>query len=363
MATVKVDQVAAYAILKQPDVLRVDQVAAYAVLSTLPTDPFKVEVTQHIIDSINVTHQKGFVAADLTLGVPVAEVKDRFNTKLNVVFKPSSGYRGNMDFAYYRFPAKEIVVNRDLDILKYDKVMTTTDQVVTRFNTTFGTALTPSDFKSAPIPQDGPCTLEASANSMYFQPGTQINVGWMCPSDRDWEFAGLAWPATLAALPAYFAKAAFVAQLNTVLGRTVAAAGVTFANTASLNPGPSSIREIQRDVSYPSADGQSTQSHKVFYNRLDLAGMSAFTFPTTTKVLEDTTIHHILPTIQAITGIPFTIYDVEDLPVVAQDSLTTFTLTLQAKASSPLFKGTYTLTVGRKPALATVFTSLSLGSV
>jgi hypothetical protein len=91
--------------------------------------------------------------------------------------------------------------------------------------------------------------------------------------------------------------------------------------------------------------------------------MAAFTFPTTVKVLEDTTIHHILPTINAITGIPFTIYDLEDLPVAAQDSLTTFTLTLQAKASSPLFKGTYTLTVGRKPALATVFTSLSLGSV
>lgn len=363
MPTVKVDQVAAYAILKQPDVMRVDQVAAYAVVSSPPTDSFTIEVKQHIVDSINLTHQKGFVLADLTLGVPVTEINDRFNAKLNVAFKPSSGYRGNLDFSYFRFPVKDIVGARNLDILKYDKVMTTTDQVVTRFNTTFGTALSPSDFKSAPIPQDGPCTLEASDNSMYFQPGTQVNVGWMCPSDRDWEFAGLAWPATLAALPAYFAKAAFVAQLNTVLGRTVVAAGVTFADTASLNPGPSSNREIQRDVSYPSADGQSTQSHKVFYNRLDLSGMSAFTFPTTTKVLEDTTIHHILPTINAITGIPFTTFDVEDLPVVAQDSLTTFTLTLQAKATSPLFKGSYVLTVGRKPALATVFTSLSLGSV
>jgi hypothetical protein len=110
-------------------------------------------------------------------------------------------------------------------------------------------------------------------------------------------------------------------------------------------------------------DGQSTVNKKVFYNRVDLADMSKYTFPTTPAVLEDTTVHHILPALVALTGIPFTTFDLEDLPVVAQASLTTFTITLQAKATSPLFKGSYTLTVGRKAALSSVFTSLSLGSV
>lgn len=363
MATVNVDQVAGFALVSQPMTMRLDQAIAYALVDQVTVLPYTTELKQHITNSINKTHNLSLTIDHFTMGAAVAVNNTKYNASLHATFLPASGFSGEIDLAFNRAGIADVVVNRNLDTLKYDKVMTRTPQALAVFNTLFGTKLTALDIVDAAIPQDAPCVLQAAPTSIWFVPGSQVSIGVLCPSDRDWELVGLTWPATLAALPTYFAKAAFVTMLNAVVGRTLDPTKVTFGNTAALSTGFGTNREIQRDAAYPSADGLSTLNHKVFYNRLDLAGLSAYTFPTTTAMLEDTTVHHILPAIVAMTGIPFTTYDVEDLPVTAQTSLTTFALTLQAKVDSPLFKGSYVLTVGRKPALLTLFTSTNLGSV
>lgn len=162
---------------------------------------------------------------------------------------------------------------------------------------------------------------------------------------------------------AYFTKAGFQAHLNKLLGRTVALADLTVANSCELNPGPASKREVRIAVSFPATDGVTRENRFLYYNRMDLVELNNAGYSTTLVLPEDTTVHQLLPFLQRNTGIEFTTYDLEDLPVVAQTSLSSFTLTLKAKAGSPRFKGTCEFVTGRKPTLASVFGSVNLGSV
>jgi hypothetical protein len=162
---------------------------------------------------------------------------------------------------------------------------------------------------------------------------------------------------------AYFNKARFVSALSTLEGRTLDPATVTLAGTVTAGPFLGSNKEVGRLCSYPSADGLSTLNRTVYYNRMDLAYLTTSVIPKLVQLTDGVMVYDLIPQLIQLTGIEFTTDDLVNAQVTAQSSSTSFTLTLTAKAGSPKFKGSCTLTVARKPALSTAFSTNSINWV
>lgn len=174
--------------------VNVDQISAVVMVADAVVLPFTTEVKQHVVNSIKLSQNLSITVNDVDLGAPSNEDNGAYNAKLPVTFKPSSGYRGTLPMAYMRYNIQDLVVGRDLDTLKYDKAMTRTVDILPVFNALFGTKVSAIDVVDEAIPLNGPCTLEAAPTSIWFTPGTKVTVGYLAPSDRDWEIPGLAWP-------------------------------------------------------------------------------------------------------------------------------------------------------------------------
>lgn len=196
MALIKLDQVAGYALVLQPQVIKLDQVAAYALVGLKMVNQYKVDAKQQIADSINSEHRLSLRVDDFDLGVPSIETAGRFNAKISISVKPSSGFSGSMDLLYARAPIEDIVVGRDLDLFRYNGEAVTTHEYLDVFNSIYGTKLTASDIVDEPIPTDTSTKFKATPDSLFFDPGTEVDVGILCPSARDFELKdkGLQWP-------------------------------------------------------------------------------------------------------------------------------------------------------------------------
>lgn len=174
--------------------VNVDQISAAVMVADKVVPPFTTEVKQHVTDSIKLSQNLSITVNDIDLGAPYNADDGAYNAKLPVTFKASSGYRGTLQMAYMRYDLVNLLNGRDPDVLKYDKAMTRTVDILPVFNALFGTKVSAIDVVDEPIPLDGPCVLEAAATSIWFKPGTKATVGHLAPGDRDWEIPGLAWP-------------------------------------------------------------------------------------------------------------------------------------------------------------------------
>lgn len=160
-----------------------------------------------------------------------------------------------------------------------------------------------------------------------------------------------------------FNKAAFVSLISTLVGRQLDPTKVTLQDQVVPSTGFGTKREVQMVVTFPDAAGTGTQTKTIYYYRRDLKDLETLILNKGTMFDEDTTVHKVLVQLERHTGIPFTTFDLEDDPVVAQESLTNFTIMLRAKAGAPYYKGSCTLTVGRKPLTSSLFTNSDLGYI
>ena len=160
-----------------------------------------------------------------------------------------------------------------------------------------------------------------------------------------------------------FSKAGFVSLISTLIGRQLDPTKVTLQDQVVPSTGFGTKREVQMVVTFPDAAGTGTLTKTVYYNRRNLKDLETLIVNKGMALGEATTVHKLLNQLERYTGILFTTYDLEDDPVVAQDSLTNFTVTLRAKAGSPQYKGSCTLTFVRKPLTSSLFTSAEIGYV
>ncbi|MNQ21063.1 hypothetical protein D3C85_341630 [compost metagenome] len=151
----------------------------------------------------------------------------------------------------------------------------------------------------------------------------------------------------------YFVDGTFIDRLGTLIERTLVQADCVVAPTST--PDTSiSTRDAVLNITIPKIGG-GTEVKEVRYFKLDLATLASFNL-VKGKCNENSTVHALLPTIQRLTGIPFTTNDLEDAPVVVTGSVTEFTLPLVAKVGSKWFKGRYDLPVSRKVQLSALAT-------
>jgi hypothetical protein len=160
-----------------------------------------------------------------------------------------------------------------------------------------------------------------------------------------------------------FSKAGFVTLISNLVGRTLDPTKVTLQDQVVPSTGFGTKREVQMVVTYPDAAGTGTLTKTFYYNRRQLKDLETLLLNKGTLFPEDTTVHKVLKQLERHTGILFTTFDLEDDPVVAQGSLANFTITLRAKSGSPFYKGSCTLTVGRKPLTSTLFTNSDIGYI
>lgn len=162
---------------------------------------------------------------------------------------------------------------------------------------------------------------------------------------------------------AQFNKAGFVSLISALVGRQLDPTKVTLQDQVVPSTGFGTKREVQMVVTYPDAAGTGITTRTIYYYRRNLKDLETILLNKGTLIAEGTTVHKILNQLERHTGILFTTFDLEDDPVVAQDSLTNFTITLRAKAGSPFYKGSCTLTVGRKPLTSSLFASSDIGYI
>lgn len=196
MATAKLDMVSGYALVDQEPVAKLDLVSANALVAGTLPNRYLVDVKTHIAQSINRNHMLSLKPEQFELGSIVKEDNNRFNARIEITALPASGYSGKMQVWFTRAPIEDIVANRDLDVFKYDGQVVNTRDLVPLFNSTFGTKLAPEDVVDEPIPTDRSTVLRASPESIWFEPGTEVDVGVLCPSARDTELLDKAmqWP-------------------------------------------------------------------------------------------------------------------------------------------------------------------------
>lgn len=196
MSTVKLDQVTGYALVRQSPIIKLDQVTAYALVGDKVVDDYLVTAKEHVVRSINSSHRLSLRINDVELGIPSPASGGRYNSVIDVTALPSSGFSGSISLSYLRKGIEDIVYNRDLDIFRYNGLVQTTRDLVPLFNSTFGTKLAPEDVVDEPIPTDRSTVLRASPESIWFEPGTEVDVGVLCPSARDAELLDKAmqWP-------------------------------------------------------------------------------------------------------------------------------------------------------------------------
>lgn len=366
MPTINLDQVAGYGLVRQPPTVRLDQVGAFALVGTSKALTYTTEVKQHVANSINATHNLNLKVADFDLGAPSNAQNGKYNASVRATMKPSSGYSGNIDLAYQRQNISDLILGRNMDLFKRTEGALLTTDYVAKFNSLFGTKITTADIVSESVPTSATCFFTAADTSIWFIPGTKVDMGILYAGARDWEIAGLTWP-TQANFASFFKADTLVAALGTLLGRTLDPTKCTVAATAAANTDVSSIRDSVIQITYPSVDGTSNITSSVYYYRLALSGLSAYTFATTPVWVETgTTLYSILSYINAVTGLALTTASVEDytFPTLADDA-TTVVVPLVAKATSRFFKGSYNLTVNRMPHIKTLFatTGENLGSI
>ena len=183
--------------------INVDQLAAYALVSPLAVSTYSVSYKQAIADAIKGTHNVTLQLVDFDLGTPVAKTVERFNTEIQLSVKPSSGFSGSMALAYTRMPIDNIGNGRDLDSFKYAQGANTTRDMLGVFNNKYGTKIDLTEIVDEPLNQTGDTIFKAASTAVLFLPGSQLNMGVLVPSDRDWELVGLLWPDTKAMYPTY----------------------------------------------------------------------------------------------------------------------------------------------------------------
>jgi hypothetical protein len=194
MGTIKVDQVSAYALTTQNKVISVDSVSAYALVSARSAAGFTLDYKQHIANSIKANHNVTLALSDFDLGTPITKVAGRFNAEIQLSVKPSSGFRGSVNLAYTRYPIDDLAYGRNLDTFKFVPGALTTGDMLDAFNAKFGTKVARSEIVDEALNQSGDTYFKASASSVFFEPGSQVNMGVIVPSARDWELVGLDWP-------------------------------------------------------------------------------------------------------------------------------------------------------------------------
>lgn len=159
----------------------------------------------------------------------------------------------------------------------------------------------------------------------------------------------------------FFEKEGFVALIGEALGKTIDPATATISSPRP-STGFGTNREAEVDITFLEEGIEVTSV--VYYFKLDLVGLSGFLLPTKTISYETGTVHSLLPYIRRITGINFSVDDLEDLPPIIDESdLATFKFPLVAKPGSVMFKGSYELVSARKPHLQTIVTNYDLGTI
>lgn len=201
MGTINVDQVSSYALTVQDKVIQVDQVSAYALVAGRSAAAFTIDYKQHIANSIKSVHNVTLAVSDFDLGTPVTKANGRFNAEIPFTVKPSSGYRGTINLAYMRYPIADFTYGRDLDTFKYVPGAVTTRDMLDAFNTKFGTKIARTEIVDETLNPTGDTIFKASADSVFFEPGSQVNMGVIVASARDHEIAGLVWPPDKELLP------------------------------------------------------------------------------------------------------------------------------------------------------------------
>lgn len=196
MATVKLDQVTGYALVSQPPTIKLDQISGYALVTDKVVNQYLLPAKEHVVQSVNLMHRLSLLPADVVLGSPVTQPAGQYNAAVDLSVLPSSGFSGGVTLRYFRSDIEDLVFNKDLDTLRYNGQLVTTHDIVPLFNQTYGTAISTDDIVDETIPLDRSTTLRAAASSLFFDPGTEVDVGVLCPSARDWELPNkaLAWP-------------------------------------------------------------------------------------------------------------------------------------------------------------------------
>lgn len=185
MGTINVDQVANYALIIQNKVINVDQVVAYALVAGRSASGFTIDYKQHIANSIKLTHNVNLAVSDFDLGVPITKVNGGFNAEIPFTAKPSSGYQGTINLAYVRLPIGDLLIGRDLSTFKYVAGAATTRDMLDVFNAKFGTKVERTEIVDEPLGQSGDTIFKASADSVFFEPGSQVSVGSLAPTLAD----------------------------------------------------------------------------------------------------------------------------------------------------------------------------------
>jgi len=140
------------------------------------------------------------------------------------------------------------------------------------------------------------------------------------------------------------------------------AAGTTMDNTmvsfAGLKTHDGSVSQKNTEVwVITNSNNPFTGRSKVYYDRLNLADLSNFTF-TKNPADPDVSVYTILDIIRNQTGITFTQDDLVDHQV--EDTGTVIQVLLEAKPTSLGFTGSFTLQLKNYPDISTLFTSNAL---
>jgi hypothetical protein len=359
MAEMNFDGVVMNAVVSVPANMNFDGVTVNAVTRLAGPTQFKRTPRVELLEALTATTGVALDPTKYDIGEVVNDTPVTARATIDLIALEASGKRRTTPVVYRRRNIYELINTLDLDLLKPTTAFPITNltQLVDAFNRTYGLTLANKDFKPLIINQGGPTTIMTALASWYFEPNTQVAIGRLDGTDREFELLlkGLTWPTkTLPAQQAYFVKDTFRAEFNKLFGDTFTAPQTQIPDVSAPSTGPTTNRE--REVALVFTVGQTVTNKKVYFFRLSLTDLPGQLIASSVwdlqagKFLDAGNVTELA----TMAGLPLDALEFVNTDLVETTPQGPINVTFKATDNSKFFKGEVTISVPRAPWVTTI---------
>lgn len=355
MTEMNFDGVAMNAVVSVPAVMNMDGVAVNVVTRLAGANQFRRTPRVELLEALSIATNVTLPPAQYDIGPVVNDDPPTARATIDLIALEASGKRRSTPVVYRRRDVRELMATLDLDLFKPADgfPIATFADIIATFNRLYGLTLTANDFQAASVAVGAPTILTTADTSHYFAPGTQVSLGRIDGTDRQYELLlkALSWPSanTLGAQQAFFNKDTFRVEFNKLFNDTFTAPQTQVPDVSAPSAGPTTSRERQITLTF--TVGQTVTNKTIYYYRVSLTELPQRVVTTTVwdilpgKFLDATNVAEFA----TMAGLPFDANEFANVDIADPTPAGTIDVTFKAAPNSKFFKGEATLTLSRAP--------------
>jgi hypothetical protein len=355
MAEMNFDGVAMNAIVSAPAEMNLDGVAVNVVTRLAVANQFKRTPRVEILEALSASTGVALDPAQYDIGPVVNDTPATARATIDLIALEASGKRRSTPVVYRRRDFRELMATLDLDTFKPSDgfPISTYADIIATFNRLYGLTLTVNDFQAVAITPGVAVTLTTAPTSHYFAPGTQVSLGRLDGTDRQYELLlkALTWPTTntLIAQQTFFNKDTFRVEFNKLFNDTFTAPQTQIPDVSSPSAGPTTTRDRQITLTF--TVGQTVTNKTVYFFRVSLTELPQHLVTTTVwdiqagKFLDAANVAEFA----TIAGLPFDANEFANVDIADPTPTGPINVTFKAAPNSKFFKDEVTLTLTRAP--------------